>query len=330
MSCAGKNPTTMTTPKGFLLLLGFVTFTLPVTYYYWITRLHDKTEVRKQRQELRKQLIIQMCKTSKQVFSQMKHNLEDLTSLDLENFIVNDEYAVIYCYIPKVACTNGKRLMISLNKGKPYQDLMSIHPDVVQNYNFHYLSHLPKPEQQIRLKHFKKFLFVRDPFNRLLSAFRGKFQKFNWYFYENYAWHILHHFGHLPEPTPSMHEAFTSGLFPSFNNFIEYLLDPQTEKNVPFEPHWRQMHRLCHPCHIQFDFIGHQETLQDDAEQLLNLLNLQDDIKFPPSYENMTSSNMVLDWFRTVPLEDRRKLYNMYEEDFRLFGYEKPNSLLDE
>ncbi|XP_034020936.1 carbohydrate sulfotransferase 12-like [Thalassophryne amazonica] len=232
----------MRTPKRFLLLLGYVTITLPVMYYYWNTKSHDKTA----------------CKTDKQAFSQMKQNLEDLTSKELENVIENDEHEVIYCYILSAP----------------------VHP---------------KDKEDKR-----------------------------------YAWHMLSLFGHLPEPKPSVRETFTSGLFPSFNNFVQYLLDPQTEKNVPFEPHWRQMHCLCHPCLLKFDFIGHQETLQDDAEELLNLLNLQDDIKFPPSYENMTSPNMVLDWFRTVPLEDRRKLYHMYKEDFRLFGYEKPNSLLDE
>lgn len=89
------------------------------------------------------------------------------------------------------------------------------------------------------------------------------------------------------------------------------------------------MHRLCHPCIIQYDFVGHQETLQQDAEQLLKILNLEDEIKFPPSYENMTSLSSVLDWFRTVPLEDRRKLYDLYERDFTLFGYRKPSELFD-
>lgn len=84
---------------------------------------------------------------------------------------------------------------------------------------------------------------------------------------------------------------------------------------------------FCSP--LRYDFVGHQETLQDDAEQLLKILKLKDDIKFPPSYENMTSPGSMLDWFRPVPLEDRRKLYEIYEGDFTLFGYRKPGELLD-
>lgn len=80
---------------------------------------------------------------------------------------------------------------------------------------------------------------------------------------------------------------------------------------------------------LRYDFIGHQETLQQDAAQLLKLWGLENDIKFPPSYENLTTREFVLDWFQTVPLEDRRKLYKLYEADFRLFGYPKPRDVLD-
>ena len=58
-------------------------------------------------------------------------------------------------------------------------------------------------------------------------------------------------------------------------------------------------------------------------------LGLQNDIRFPAAYENVTSSVSVLDWFRGVPLEDRRKLFKVYEADFRLFGYREPTELLD-
>ncbi|KAM8746870.1 carbohydrate sulfotransferase 12-like isoform 1-T2 [Acanthopagrus schlegelii] len=136
-------------------------------------------------------------------------------------------------------------------------------------------------------------------------------------------------FGLRLSPHLTAEEAFASRVQPSFHNFIQYLVDLEREKEGLFEPHWRQMHKLCHTCLIQYDFVGHQETLQDDAELLLKTLKLEDDIEFPLPYENMTSPDHVLTWFRTVPLEDRRKLYKLYEGDFRLFGYQKPSELLD-
>ncbi|KAF7642336.1 hypothetical protein LDENG_00259790 [Lucifuga dentata] len=217
--------------------------------------------------------------------------------------------------------------MFILKQGEPYN--ISGHL-VRRSKKLIHLSSFPKPEQKARLKYYTKFLFVQDPFVRLISTYRSKFLKNDKYFYRNFGRNILRRYGSQPDPPQSAEKAFALDLRPSFYNFIQYLLDPDTEREAPFEPHWRQMYHLCQPCLIQYDFVGRQETLQDDAEQLLHNLQLENDIKFSPAKENMTTPDSVLDWYRTVPLEARRKLYKLYEADFRLFGYRKPNALLDE
>ncbi|XP_034073712.1 carbohydrate sulfotransferase 12-like isoform X2 [Gymnodraco acuticeps] len=278
-------------------------------------------------QELRKQPLRETCAGDKETF---KHRLEDVRNNELANLIVDDKHGIIYCYIPKVACTNWKRVMFSLTKDEPYPDPASISPDLVHLPNIlPFLNSFPRSEIKAKLKHYTKFLYVRDPFVRLFSAYRNKFQEHNEYFYQRYGRHILRLYANQPDPPQSLKEANASGMRVSFQNFIQYLLDPLTERNEPFDPHWRQMQRLCLPCLIKYDFVGHQETLQQDASQLLKILMLQDNIQFPPSYENMTTPAFLLDWFSAVPLEDRRKLYELYEQDFRMFGYKRPRELLD-
>uniref|UniRef100_A0A3B3BR44 Carbohydrate sulfotransferase n=1 Tax=Oryzias melastigma TaxID=30732 RepID=A0A3B3BR44_ORYME len=272
------------------------------------------------RQRLRKDLLRKYCKGGNQ-------SLDDLKDTNLTNFIVDDKHGIVYCYIPKVACTNWKRTLIALNYSEPYPDPMVFEHNWVHQFErFQYLNDFPKAER----KHYTKFLFVRDPFVRLISAYRDKIQQYDQYFYEGYVRVILEFYKNQTNLTYSHKVAKKKGLQPSFYNFIQYLLDPQAEKKEPFEPHWRQMFRLCHPCLVEYDFVGHQETLQEDAQELLKMLKLEDEIQFPPSYENMTSHNSVKDWFQSVPLEDRRKLYKMYEKDFQLFGYRRPTELLDE
>ncbi|XP_068569995.1 carbohydrate sulfotransferase 12-like [Cebidichthys violaceus] len=314
--------------RGFLLLLLFVgpMFLIMLSIYQWDMSQEGRAEGVRQ-QELRKQQLRRQCDGDG--FAEEKRSLEDINARHLENLIVDDNYGVIYCYIPKVACTNWKRVFLVLKQSKPYPDPMSIPDENVHiDSKYTFLNRFPKFEIKAKLKHYTKFLYVRDPFVRLISAYRDKFQHQNEQYYQNVGKHILRRYGHHSDPPKTVHEAFASGVHVSFYNFIQYLLEPRTGR--PFDPHWRQMHRLCHPCLIQYDFIGHQETLQQDAELLLlKILRLEDDIKFPPSYKNMTSLDSVSDWFDTVPLEDRRKLYELYEEDFRLFGYRKPDELLD-
>ncbi|XP_060951819.1 carbohydrate sulfotransferase 12-like [Limanda limanda] len=311
-----------------LIFLGSIFLIMSV--YRW-DRFHRKRAERMDiLQEGRKQLLKENCENDKKAISKGKRSLEDMSDSELKNLVVDDEHGIIYCYIPKVACTNWKRVMFVLKHGEPYQDPSSISRYLVHGFgNLPLLSSNPRIERKAKLKHYTKFLFVRDPFVRLISAYRDKFEHYSESYFENFAQHIQRLYGNQTNQTHRMDEGSALGVRISFYNFIQYLLDPQTEGNLPFEPHWRQMHRLCHPCLIQYDFIGHVETLEEDAEQLLNTLKLQNDIKFPLSYVNITTSESLSGWFREVPLVERMKLYKLYETDFKLFGYRKPDDFLD-
>ncbi|KAM3590290.1 uncharacterized protein V6R79_007083 [Siganus canaliculatus] len=309
--------------------MGSVVFILLFFYQQFI--VYQERELILPRQQVRKQLLQKTCNRNKETFFNGKHSLDNMSKSDLKHFVVDDKHGIIYCYIPKVACTNWKRVMFVLNLTKPYPDPMSVSRDLVHEPNrLTLLNSFPRTEIKAKLKHYTKFLFVRDPLVRLISAYRDKFVRHNEYFYKLFARDILRLYSNNSNPPQSVDEAFKAGVRPSFYNFIQYLLDPETERKQPLEPHWRQMHRLCHPCLIQYDFVGHQETLDDDAEMLLKILKLENDIIFPPSYENMTTNDFVFDWYKTVPLEDRKKLYNLYKADFQLFGYTVPHNLLDD
>ncbi|XP_028462111.1 carbohydrate sulfotransferase 12 isoform X2 [Perca flavescens] len=315
--------------REFVLLLGFLGFAIVVMMFFFqwdaLPEVRGKqvssqpqitTERIPEQQELRKKLLRETCDGDRDAFTEGKHSSDDLSVEELDNLIVDDKHCIIYCFIPK---------------SKPYPDPKSINVDLVHDIDkLIYLNAFPKEEIEAKLKNYTKFMFVRDPFTRLISAYRDKFlQWHDEYYYRNFSREILRLYTNLTNPPQTVKEASVTELHPSFYNFIQYLLDPRTEEKQPFDLHWKQMYRQCHPCLIQYDFLGHQETLQQDAKQLLKMLKLENDIKFPPSYENMTSPTSVSEWFGTVPLEDRRKLYQLYEKDFRLFGYRRPGELLD-
>ena len=182
----------------------------------------------------------------------------------------------------------------------------------------------------MKLKKYTKFLFVRDPFVRLISAFRNKFLETNDDFYNLYAKSMLRRYGHQPTPPALAAEAGAAGVHPSFPQFVQYLLDPDTEKEAPFNEHWQQVYRLCHPCQIQYDFVGHLETLEEDAEQLLRQLRVDNVVQFPAARGNRSAGHSLADWFSGVPLEARRRLYKLYQPDFTLFGYQPPEPILEE
>ena len=56
-------------------------------------------------QDLRKQLLKEMCDGDKEAFSNAKRSFEDISDNQLENLVVDENHGIIYCYIPKVIQT---------------------------------------------------------------------------------------------------------------------------------------------------------------------------------------------------------------------------------
>ncbi|XP_069889537.1 carbohydrate sulfotransferase 12 [Dipodomys merriami] len=309
--------------------------------YDWSPHDAQSSPDQGQQQAERRRVLQGFCANASLAFPTKERAFEDIPNYELNHLIVDDRHGVIYCYVPKVACTNWKRVMIVLSgslleRGAPYRDPLAIPREHVHNSSTHltfnkfwrrygrFSRHLMK----VKLQKYTKFLFVRDPFVRLISAFRSKFQLENDEFYRKFAMPMLRRYANHSSPPASVSQAFRAGLKVTFAHFIQYLLDPHTETLAPFNEHWRQIYRLCHPCQIDYDFVGKLETLDDDAAQLLRLLKVDGRLHFPPSYRNRTASSWEEGWFAGIPLAWRRQLYKLYEADFVLFGYPKPENLL--
>ena len=88
------------------------------------------------------------------------------------------KFQVIYCLIPKAASTSWKRVLIrsSTNQTLRKRDLYQL--TLLRKYGLVSLAAFSKEEIQKRLKTYFKFLVVRHPFIRLLSAYWSKFGRF--------------------------------------------------------------------------------------------------------------------------------------------------------
>uniref|UniRef100_A0A7M4FKX5 Carbohydrate sulfotransferase n=1 Tax=Crocodylus porosus TaxID=8502 RepID=A0A7M4FKX5_CROPO len=101
-----------------------------------------------------------------------------LTPDDLRHLVVDDVHGLLYCYVPKVACTNWKRVMMVLTGQGKYQDPLEIPANEAHvSSNLRTLSEYSISEINHRLRNYLKFIFVREPFERLVSAYRNKFTR---------------------------------------------------------------------------------------------------------------------------------------------------------
>lgn len=271
-------------------------------------------------QEQRKQHLIDYChkRDAKELLPPHTTNNE-IPAHYFRNIIVSDSHRLLYCYIPKVACSNWKRVLMVMHGDAA--DPWNIKTPDVHNRSlgyFRYLNQYSPEEIVYRLRTYYKFLFVRHPFERLVSAYRNKFiDSYNLtLFKEMYGRHIIRKYRQNPDK-----RSLRTGEGVNFSEFAEFLYNSDPEF---MDWHWKQYDMLCHPCLIYYDFIGHFENLYEEADQLLNILQVGDKVKFP---KNKTSSYkrptkfLAKEYFNSLSKEAQDKLYENYKHDFELFGY---------
>uniref|UniRef100_A0A8C4ZY07 Carbohydrate sulfotransferase n=1 Tax=Gadus morhua TaxID=8049 RepID=A0A8C4ZY07_GADMO len=165
----------------------------------------------------RRDQVLESCRAH----SESSRKRRVLTPDDLKHLVVDEDHQLLYCYVPKVACTNWKRVMMVLTgRGNDPMEIPSNEAHLSANLKT--LNQYSIADINHRLKHYLKFLFVREPFERLVSAYRNKFTlKYNSSFHKRFGTRIVrryhprtrswtYHPGR-PTATPSKRLAAGSG-----------------------------------------------------------------------------------------------------------------------
>ena len=119
-----------------------------------------------------------------------------------------------------------------------------------------------------------------------------------------------------------------------FEEFVQYVLHEARERQDRLDHHWRPQYNLCQPCHINYDFIGHYETLRQDAEHVLRQISRHSnnaDVQFPATdldSRNRNSQEFLQKFYGNVPTNSIRRLLQLYKRDYDIFGFKFPDIVL--
>lgn len=246
----------------------------------------------------------------------------------LEHIIVDDRYKVLFCYIPKVACTNLKRVFLLLTGKMNATDPMALKAaDVHMTYDKYltYLDSFSPDEIEFKLKTYKKIIMVREPFERLLSAYRNKFTEKSPYFHKRFGRKIIRKYRTNPKV-----EDIEKGNNVKFPEFVQYITDPVTMETEGFNEHWALYASLCQPCLISYDFVGKYETLDDDIDYIMHDLGIDSFIKFPKrgaAYKKKRTKDTFHQFYSNISTENLSQLWKIYRQDYKLFSYSYPEIL---
>jgi len=97
-----------------------------------------------------------------------------INTVDFTNIYVDDVHKYLYCKVEKVASTTWKRVLILLT-GKLNATRSSEIGFSAAHMPYGFLNQLaayPRQQVQRRLRNYFKFVFIREPLERFVSAFR--------------------------------------------------------------------------------------------------------------------------------------------------------------
>ena len=234
-------------------------------------------------------------------------NPKFIEEADFTYFIVIDELKLVFCWIPKISCTTWKRVLFQA-KNNGTIVLMRAHDD---GNNWGHLGRLrnhPPAERKRILDTYYKAMFVREPFARVLSAFKNKVEGHSNDMFKSWE--------------PSMpDEDVEKNKFPIYiRNVLSY-----NRSSLAINKHWRLYDQIC-PCEVDYDFIGHFEHLGLEGQMLLKAIGVDHLMSFP-EYHPSHSKPYLLEYYSKLTKEEIYKLGKFYELDFKIFGYDFPGPL---
>merc|ERR1719400_713039 len=186
--------------------------------------------------------------------------MQNLASLSPEKTMMHlAKYSLLYCWIHKAASSSWNKIFFQL-----------VGKTKVKEHNLHEAAAFFRPPAHHLSSLFTSslvFLVVRHPFERLVSAFRDKFEVGDKadYIYKMYAGPILQIKANSKSEESS--KVRKTGR-PTFVQFIDYLLRIEVAE---YNDHWRPYWLHCNLCRLDFDVIVKFETISEDTNVIEEL-----------------------------------------------------------
>ena len=181
-------------------------------------------------------------------------------------------------------------------------------------------SSLTEDEAKNAIANYTKFVFVRNPLERLVSTWHDKFGPNGMYSDPKYVRFSrdIRKFG------KNISEKELNQVGPaSLEEFFRYLIANRREIEN-FNIHWRPMAYFCGFCRIQYDFIGELDNLGCEMDFIVRHSPSLTNIIKIPEYSHPYKKTNKNEELLKVPHELLKTIVEMYQVDFEMFGYQIP------
>lgn len=225
----------------------------------------------------------------------------------LRNVVLDHDRKLFYCLIGKAGSKSWLQYLVKTKDANQKGHLR--HNTFLQNVGLEMYRNMPLDLVHRDYKDYFKFLVVRHPLQRMVSAY-----------YE----------------TVILHKKYKNqkGKLLNFTEFVDRVAGGDL---MDVNPHWRRYINRCLLCKVDYEYVVKTETMDEDIKGFNEAIDLDNDkMTVTHGHENIfldtdglpeskyshhyKYDKMLYDLQRKKP-ELMKKLLNVYGEDMHLFGY---------
>ena len=191
-------------------------------------------------------------------------------------FLVNDQHKIVYCFLPKVGCSTMKRIMLILSSANYTKDPLATDGEDIHRVVPKSFLNMNLEDIGYRLDNYYKVMVVRNPIDRLWSAYLDKIYLLQ---FVSVAKQIV---GKYRQNSTERERACADDA--TFSEFLQFASDDPDAAD-----HWMAYDQICQPCAIKYDAVFKLESFNDDLEYFLRKTNTSNAVDLS-NLKNQTSS----------------------------------------
>ncbi|XP_062513167.1 carbohydrate sulfotransferase 8-like [Corticium candelabrum] len=268
--------------------------------------------------KLRKESLKRACAQFRQFLTEKEKQILYAT------MVVDDEHRLIWCPVRKSGTRSWRSIMLILAGW--FLDVKEA-LDHAMHHDFQYLTRLSKKyhskaDIEWRLKNYTKFMSYREPLQRVVSDYRqirlhktaGQKKVCKWVVQYNKRFNR----------GKNKRDDRNNISFPHFVNYITRFYGNKV-KYLDLNIHWRPINLICHPCHIDYDFLVDMDStgLAEESDYLLRSVGAPSWLHLP--HDNRSGNETKYSFLAQLSTAQFQRLRDQYDDDYEIFGYQRLN-----
>ena len=199
----------------------------------------------------------------------------------------------------------------AVKAGMSLGQIRALHNNIVKKYGLHAMAY------NETLSSYTKFIVVRHPLDRLISAYRDKMRGGDVTFKEG-AMKVVERY---------RTNITNNDTFPTFKEFVKMTL---TNSALARNEHWKSYFFKCDPCYVNYDYVLKVETMDHDMRMFLSevyhdRLSFVSDTRLnsfkPPSELSDNPYSHKLKLFEDLSAEEVEKITSKFHYEHEFYGY---------